>query len=114
MEPQGDLHDWCDTVPNDFVHKAQWQAPWCGWEGCATRLDYFPQMEKAFRDSKTADGGKFHYCGHTEVVFDGAAWNENVDEYLWAFVVPDACLQDSTCRQSFLTYHSEYTQQYGA
>jgi len=36
-----------------------------------------------------------------------------VNDNLWAFVVPDPCLNDGACYQSFLKYHAEYTSQYG-
>merc|ERR1719401_1571168 len=46
MDPPGSTPDWCDvTVPIDFVHDPNWVRPWCGWRGCATKPEYFPQMQ---------------------------------------------------------------------
>lgn len=119
---------WCDPVPTDPIHA------WIGdrdqvtrfheavWDGCSMRgsdLTDMLHIFKAIKDATSVCCGMSSgahidtHSSYNEVIVDGEVWNQNLAGFLWAFVLPEACGQNPTCRGNFRKQYKQFEAAYG-
>merc|ERR1712232_1106345 len=110
--------DWCASVPSDIIAQTSSYKSWGSvestfWTGCAFRAKQFPRMLQSFRTLKMSDNSTWSGM-YNEIVVDGIEWDRKVNDYLWAFVVPDACFDFAKCLASFKSYYGQFVAQFGS
>jgi len=103
--------DWCSSPPSHILSSPNYgtnRKPGYGggWFGCSLPNNGGEGIRKmigAWRDAIT----QVHSLTN-EVVVDGKHWNTNVADNIWAFVLPDQCVDDDQCYSNFYHSYQEY------